>query len=146
MCGGWRGQCRGSNVSRYLIDHSGSSTFTTIVTMAENNNAPDIQVLPDGNGPPGQQPQQQAARPAGIMGTSVLGLSPFTWAILIGAGAMQYFSSSGEEPTTERKERTEQELLQEAAGMSPETLQQIRKQYYIYIYIYNNNNTRIYIY
>ncbi len=95
--------------------------------MAENNNAPDIQVLPDGNGPPGQQPQQQAARPAGIMGTSVLGLSPFTWAILIGAGAMQYFSSSGEEPTTERKERTEQELLQEAAGMSPETLQQIRK-------------------
>ena len=37
------------------------------------------------------------------------------------------FSSSGEEPTTERKERTEQELLQEAAGMSPETLQQIRK-------------------
>ena len=120
--------------------------------MAENNNAPDIQVLPDGNGPPGQQPQQQAARPAGIMGTSVLGLSPFTWAILIGARAMQYFSSSGEEPTTERKERTEQELLQEAAGMSPETLQQIRKLYYIYtiiithVYIYTNNTTYLYYY
>ena len=41
--------------------------------------------------------------------------------------SLSSFSSSGEEPTTERKERTEQELLQEAAGMSPETLQQIRK-------------------
>ena len=94
--------------------------------MATNDNRPDIQVLPDGANGQQQPDRAQAARPAGLMGSSVLGLSPFTWAILIGAGAMQYFSSGGEELSTERKQRTEQELLQEAAGMSPETLQQIR--------------------
>ena len=94
------------------------------IPMASNSNASNA--LGDGGGTPAQQQEPLQARPAGLMGSSVLGLSPFTWAILIGAGAMQYFSSPGEEPTTERKKRTDEELLQEAAGMSPETLQKIR--------------------
>ena len=92
--------------------------------MASSNNASTA--LGDGGGTPAGQQEPRPARSAGLMGSSVLGLSPFTWAILIGAGAMQYFSSQGEEPTTERKKRTEKEILQEAAGMSPETLQKIR--------------------
>ena len=95
--------------------------------MASNNTAPDIEVIPDGGAPANQNGGAQQESPAGIMGRTVLGISPFTWAILIGAGAMQYFSASGDPPTTERKKRTEQELLQEAAGMNPETLQEIKK-------------------
>jgi hypothetical protein len=92
-----------------------------MASNTDTNNA-----LGDGGDTLAGQQEPRPARPAGIMGSSVLGLSPFTWAILIGAGAMQYFSSPGEEPVTERKQRTEKELLQEAAGMYPETLQKIR--------------------
>jgi len=68
----------------------------------------------------GRSPQQS------LLHSKFFGLSPFTWAILTGALGMQYFGSSDKERKNDRAVRSEQQQAQEAAGMAPETLEQIK--------------------
>ena len=68
----------------------------------------------------GRSPQQS------FLHSKFFGLSPFTWAILTGALGMQYFGSSNKERKNDRAVRSEQQRAQEAAGMAPETLEQIK--------------------
>ena len=97
--------------------------MNSILKMASNNNTPDIEVVSDGASTTNQMALDSGKQQIIRNGTRTVAI---TWATLIGAGAIRYFSSSGDPPTTERKKRTDQELLQEAAGMNPETLQKLK--------------------
>ena len=95
--------------------------------VANSPSAPAVGgAVPSSRGQPGSSGRPA---PTGLMarfGSSVLGLSPVTWALLASAAGMQYFGSAAEEPVKERAEKTETERVQENAGMNVDFLGQIK--------------------